>query len=138
MVTEAIVTCVSASAAITYPHQVSSSKPEKSIRSYALVVVIERAPFYANARDQSQVLRALARRIFYKRRGVEAVRAVQVGKKPQPLARVERDALRREKFRARKGGVFLVLALEGGHHRVVFLTQDAAGGVDQASAGLEQ
>jgi len=37
---------------------------------------------------------------------------VEVRKKPQPLAGVERDALRREKFRAGKRGVFLVLVPE--------------------------
>ena len=42
-------------------------------------------------------------------------------KKPQPLAGVERDALRREKFRARKRGVFRVLGLEAGHHALLQL-----------------
>src|SRR5687767_1037453 len=73
-------------------------------------------------------------RFFCKNGRKKAVRAVEVRKKAQALPGIERDALRVKKFRTGKRREFGMLAREIVRNGVIFLLQEAAGGVNQPSA----
>src|SRR6188768_3978293 len=132
MVTDAIVTCVSASATSTSPHQGRSSQPEKSIelacpsRYYGerhCTRMLQRSPGFLR--------KSLHRRNFYKTGRKKTVHALEMRREAQPLAGVERDARRGEGLGARKCAEFRVLAQEIVGHCVVLLLQDTARRVDQ-------
>src|SRR5688572_29257891 len=77
-------------------------------------------------------------RILYKNGRKKAIGAEKVRKKAHALAGIERDALCVQKFRTRKRCEFRALAPESDRHGVIFLLQDAAGGVNGPSAVSHQ
>ena len=120
----------------------------KSIRLSALKWSLLKArPFYANAPAVSVTSLAFRKGFSHLARsspldkcgGKEAVGAVAVWPKPQPLAGIERDALAGEQLRAAKAARNSACRrLEIVRHGIVLLMQDAAGRINQPAAGLHQ
>src|SRR5688500_3708874 len=86
------------------------------------------------AKDFSQTEGLCNRSRATERGGEEAVGAMPVRPKAQPLARVEGDALRRQQLGAGQRRELGMLRAERIDHGLVLLSQDAARRVDQAPA----
>src|SRR5687767_1808161 len=81
---------------------------------------------------------ALRSRSALEHGGKKAIRVVQMWPKPQTLAGTKRDALRGQHRRRGKRAEFRMDSLEGVRHRIVFLVQDTAGGINQPTTRLHQ
>src|SRR5713101_4516142 len=149
-----MVTCVRASAVRIRPHQGRSNQPENIMKWTAFGRIYKwRTALYVNPRHAgknrsakvffckkytpAEVQVGGSRRALEGRRK-EPVGAMHVRPQAQPLPRIQRDLLRGEQARAGKRAEPLLCRLEPLGHRLVLLAQDAAGGVNQASARLNQ